>query len=112
MSATSVTGTGVGSVEGQNKGSKHFTVGTGRLIGPRVIGAGSATLSTGTVTVTLPALPSGTYVVMVSDASGTAAATSGTLTNTVGTSCVLTLKGTSSNTVNWVIVKTGQTVGS
>lgn len=107
MGATSVTGVGVGSVEGQNKGSKHWTVGTNRLIGPRVMAAGQATLSSGTKTVTLPALPTGSYLVVCTDASGTAAATSGTLANTAGTSCVLTLKGTSSNTVNWVIVKIG-----
>lgn len=111
MGATSVTGVGVGSVEGQNKGSKHWTVGTARLIGPRVVAAGSVALSSGAASVTLPALPTGSYVVLVSDASGTPAATSGSLVNTAGTSCVVSLDGTGTNTVHWVIVKAGQTVG-
>jgi hypothetical protein len=110
MGASSVTGVGYGSVEGQNKGSKHWTVGTGRLIGPRVVAAGTATLTSGAATVTLPALPSGSYVVLVTDTNASATAVSGSVVNTVGTSCVVTLAGTGSHVLAWAIVKTGKEV--
>lgn len=112
MGASSVTGVGVGSVEGQNKGSKNMTLGTARLIGPRIVAAGTATLVSGAATVVLPALGSTSgYVVMVSDASGTAAATSGTLATVAGTSTTLTLAGTGTHLLVWAVVKTGLNVG-
>lgn len=112
MGATSVTGIGAGSVEGQNKGSKHMSLGTARLIGPRVVAAGTATLASGTVTIVLPALPATSgYVVLVTDQGGTAAAVAGAITTVAGTSTTLVLKGTGTNTVAWAIVKTGLNVG-
>lgn len=110
MGASSVTGVGYGSVEGVNAGSKHSTIGVGRLLGPKVMAADAATLATGTATVVLPKLAGNAtdYIVMVSDASGTAAATSGTLA--FGTNdTTLTLKGTGTNAVVWTIIKRGLT---
>ena len=108
MGATSVTGVGYGSADGKNKGSAHMTLDVGNLIGPRIMGAGSATLSSGSATVILPALDGVTadYFVICSDASGTAAATSGTLAIS-GSTTTLTLKGTGTNAVKWAIVKVG-----
>ena len=108
MAATSVTGTGMGSADGANKGSDHMTLGVGRLIGPRVMAAGTAVLSSGTLDVILPALDgvTGDYMVLCGDASGTAAATSATIAIS-GTTTTLTLKGTGTNTVKWAVIKVG-----
>lgn len=110
MGASSVTGVGPGSVEGKNQGSKHWTVGVGRLLGPKVMAADAATLAGGAATVVLPKLSGNVsdYIVMVSDASGTAAAVSGTIAlNTNDTT--LTLAGTGTNAVVWSIIKRGLT---
>lgn len=108
MGASSVTGVGQGSVEGQDKGSKHFTVGANRLVGPRIIAAGTATSASGTATVLLPLL-SGVatdYLVICGDTHATAAATSGSVAfNTNDTT--LTLKGTDTHVLTWTIVKKG-----
>jgi hypothetical protein len=108
MGATSVTGVGNGSVEGVDAGSKHFSVSTTRLVGPRIMAADVATLSSGTATVKLPLFSGvvGDYVVMISDASGTAAATSATMSFGTNVTTV-TLKGTSTNVVNWAVLKQG-----
>jgi hypothetical protein len=108
MTASSTQGVGHGSVQGYDAGSKHVTQSVSRLIGPRVMVCDTATLATGTATVKLPKLSGsvGDYAVFVSDASGTAAATSGTMS--FGTNdTTVTLKGTSTNVVNWSIVKQG-----
>jgi len=108
MAATSVTGVGLGSADGKNKGSSHMTLGVGHLIGPRVMAAGTATLAGGAATVVLEAMDgvSGDYIVVVGDASGTAAATSGTLAIT-STATTLTLAGTGTNSVTWAVIKLG-----
>lgn len=108
MAATSVTGKGPGSADGKNKGSGHMTLDVGNLIGPRVMAAGTATLSGGTVTVVLPAMAgvTGDYMVLCGDASGTAAATSATMVISA-TATTLTLKGTTTNTVKWAVIKIG-----
>lgn len=108
MAATSVTGTGLGAADGKNKGSEHMTLGVGHLIGPRVMASGTATLSGGAATVVLPAMDGVTadYIVIVGDASGTAAATSGTLAIT-STATTLTLAGTGTNAVTWMVAKVG-----
>ena len=108
MAATSATGTGLGAAAGQNKGSVHMTLGVGHLIGPRVMASGTETLSGGAATVVLPAMDgvAADYILMVGDASGTAAATSGTLAiNTNDTT--LTLAGTGTNSVTWAVMKIG-----
>lgn len=108
MAATSVTGKGPGSADGKNKGSAHMTLDVGNLIGPRVMAAGTATLSSGSASVILPALDGVTadYMVLCGDASGTAAATSATLAIS-GSTTTLTLKGTGTNTVKWAVIKIG-----
>lgn len=108
MGASSVTGVGLGSAESGNRGRKDFHVGVERLLGPRVMCAGIKALTGGAATVVLPKLPGVVtdYVVLVSDASGSAAATSGTLTfNTNDTT--VTLAGTGTNSLHWAIVKVG-----
>ena len=77
MGATSVTGVGQGSVEGQNMGSKSWTIGSSRVLGPRVVAAGTVTLSDTTGTVILPLFPGvvGNYICMVTDVNATPAAT-------------------------------------
>lgn len=108
MGATSVTGTGLGSAAGKNKGSEHMTLGVGHLIGPRIMAAGTATLSSGSATVVLPVFDGVTadYFVLCGDASGTAAATSATMAIT-SDATTLTLKGTSTNAVKWAVIKVG-----
>ena len=107
MAASSVTGTGYGSAEDYNRGRKENHIGVERLIGPRVVAAGSATLTTGAATVVLPLLPGAVtdYVVMVTDATA-AAACKGVLTfNTNDTT--ITLAGTSSDVLQWAIISVG-----
>ena len=108
MAATSVTGVGLGAADGKNKGSEHMTLGVGHLIGPRVMASGVATLSGGAASVVLPAMDgvAGDYILMVGDASGTAAATSGTMAIT-STATTLTLAGTGTNSVTWAVIKIG-----
>lgn len=109
MGASSVTGLGLGSVEGKNQGSKHWTVGVGRLVGPRVMAAGSATLSSGAADVVLPLLSGdeSDYIVLVNDATGAAAASGALAFNDVD--ATITLAGTGSHVVHWAIVKIGLT---
>ena len=52
MPASSVTGIGAGSAEGQNKGSERMTLGVQKLIGTRVVAAGRVVLASGVATVT------------------------------------------------------------
>ncbi len=54
MGATSVTGVGHGSAEGWNKGSEHMSLSVNNLIGPRVVAAGSATLSSNVISIQIP----------------------------------------------------------
>jgi hypothetical protein len=102
MGATSVTGKGRGSADGKNKGSAHMTLGVAHLIGPNIVAAGKATLSDGTVSLDLvPMDTSKTYVVLATDQSANAVAT-GTFVSSTGT---LTLKGTTTDVISYVIVK-------
>lgn len=108
MGASSVTGVGQGAVEGNNMGSKHFSVGANRLVGPRILAAGTATSASGTATVVLPKLDGSAtdYVVLVTDSHATAAAANGALAiNTNDTT--LTLKGTDTHVLQWTIIKIG-----
>ncbi len=106
MGATSVTGvSGPGAVDGRQKGSEHMSLGVNKLIGPRVVAAGSATIGGGgTVAVDYPTLggSASDYIVVATDTNGTVAAVNVTAFST----SQLTLKGTASHVINWVIVKT------
>jgi hypothetical protein len=107
MGATSVTGvSGAGAVDGLSKGSEHQSLGVGKLIGPRVVAAGSATVGGGgTVNVDFPTLPglAAQYVVLATDTNATVAA----VNVTAFTTSQLTLKGTATHVINWMIVKVG-----
>lgn len=113
MGATSVTGvSGPGSVSGINKGSEHMSLGVERLIGPRVVAAGTKTLTSTTGTVVIPALSGvvGDYVVMVSantSAHVYVSTAMAAVSDTGDWSFIIT--GGSGALVNWTIVKTGLT---
>ena len=71
--------------------------------------SGTVALATGAASVVLAAMPgvSADYIVIVGDASGSAAATSGTLAITADSDTTLTLAGTGSNVVKWTVIKIG-----
>lgn len=107
MGATSVTGvSGFGSVDGIQKGSEHMSLGVEKLIGPRVVSAGSATIGGGgTVTVDFPVLAgvASDYVAIANDTHSTVAAVNVTSLTT----SAIALKGTATHVVNWMIIKAG-----
>jgi hypothetical protein len=112
MSASSVTGVGVGSADGNNKGSQHMTLGVDHLIGPRVVNAGSVILSSGT-----PSTANVSFGTELSSATGyfvvatPVGATSGIANFSVATSVVattgftLTSNNNVTTTINWVLFK-------
>lgn len=110
MVATSVTGRGLGSADGKNKGSEHMTLGVEKLIGPRVVVADQVTLdSSGDATIKLPVLGgvAADYVVMAMDADASAAAAvAGSLAMDANAATV-TLKGPASGVVHYMLVKKG-----
>lgn len=107
MGATSVTGVGQGSVEGSNMGSKHWTVGVGRLLGPKVMAADVVTLSGAAATVKLPLLPGvvGDYIVLATDKTAAAAVKAVLTFNANDTT--ITFAGTSTDVIQWAIIKVG-----
>jgi hypothetical protein len=107
MGATSVTGVGQGSVEGSNMGSKHWTVGVGRLLGPKVMVADEVALATGAATVKLPLLPGvvGDYIVLATDKTAANAVRAVLTFNANDTT--ITFAGTGTNVVQYAIVKKG-----
>lgn len=66
MGATSVTGVGPGSAAGRTKGNEHMSLGVRRIIGPKVIAAGSVALSSNVATIQIPVLSATTsdYIVI------------------------------------------------
>ncbi len=110
MTATSVTGIGLGSADGSNKGSEHMTLGAAHLIGPRVVAADEATLDgSGDLTVILPILPgvSADYMVTATDSDIAAANAVGADIVITSTETTVTLIGAVDQTVSWVIMKRG-----
>jgi len=107
MGASSVTGVGPGSVEGLNQGSKHWTVGVGRLIGPRVVAAGTVTLDSGAATEVLPKLTGNAseYIVLATDQTAANAVSASLANNTNDTT--ITFAGTTTHVISWAIVKVG-----
>lgn len=107
MGATSVTGvSGHGVVDGWNKGSDHMSLGVTKLIGPRVVAAGTATIGGGgTVEVNIPELSgdSDEYIVLATDTNATVAA----VNVTAFALSAFTLKGTATHIINWAIIKVG-----
>ena len=111
MGATSVTGvSGPGSVEGLQKGSERMSLGIGKLVGPKVSAAGSATLVGTTGTVSFPALVGlpANYVVILTGNSATVPYVSTALA-TVGGSGDWSFVITAGNNavVGWAVVKMG-----
>lgn len=108
MGATSVTGVGQGSVEGLNMGSKHYTVGANRVLGPRVVAAGRVTLASGAASVVLPKLGGNAsdYIVVITAQGSTARSQAATLTqNTNDTT--LAIAGSGTDVVGWAIIRVG-----
>jgi hypothetical protein len=112
MGATSVTGVGPGSAESVSKGAAgRMTLSNSHLIGPHVVACGNGTLDgSGDLSVVLAGDIGGVaadYAVFATDttvAAATACAASLAVSSGVWT---LTLKGTASQTVSWMVVKTG-----
>ncbi len=107
MAASSVTGTGLGSVEGKNMGRKETTLAASRLIGPRVVAANEVTLSTGAATVLLPLLPGAVTDYIVTATDKTAAAAVRAYLTFEAEDTKITFAGTSSDVIQWQIVKKG-----
>lgn len=110
MGATSVTGVGVGSAIGANKGSEHVTLGVGKLIGPHIVAAGTETLSGTTATIELPAPASAVtgYAVFLSNNSSTHAyvSTAMAVSSETDTWSFVATAG-SGDIVKWMVVKLG-----
>ena len=113
MSATSVTGRGLGHAANV-KGSEHQTLGAEKLVGPRIVIADSATLddsTAGRATVILPLLSgvAGDYCVLATDSDSTSpSAVAAQLTlDTVNERTIVSLSGPTSGVVAYAIVKKG-----
>ena len=111
MGATSVTGTGHGSVEGKDMGRKEHTIGANRLIGPRVVVCDTVTLSGSSMPIILPPLPTSDWGYSVVATDNTAAAAVGAVLTTPtingDATTSLVLSGTSGHVVSYMIVKQG-----
>jgi hypothetical protein len=110
MTATSVTGRGLGSADKKNKGSEHMTLGAEKLIGPRVVAADSVTLDgSGDASIKLPVLTGAAadYVVMALDADTTAAAAVAATLAMDTTATTVTFKGPASGVLYYSIIKKG-----
>ena len=113
MTATTVTGRGLGAADGQNKGSEHMTLGAGHLVGPRVVIAADGTLDgSGDLVVEYPSLDGtvGDYIAMAADADAAAANAVGVELAMDSTSTTVTLKGSASQVVNYSVVKKGMAI--
>lgn len=109
MGATSVTGvSGSGSVAGKQKGSEEMSLGVAKLIGPRVVVAGTVTLVGGAATVNFPPIidVASNYIGMAMDTTAAAAVAVTSLPQDANSHIVgLVLAGTGTHVVNWMIVK-------
>ena len=113
MAATTVTGRGLGSADGQNKGSAHQTLGVGHLIGPRCVIAADATLDgSGDAAPVWPVLDGtvGDYVVMATENDAAAAAAVAASLAMDATSTTVTLKGPASTVVSYSVIKKGMAI--
>ena len=87
-----------------------MTLGAAHLIGPRVVAADIGTLDgSGNLDVILPVLPgvSADYIVSATDATVVAATNVGAAIVITATETTVTLIGTASQAVSWVIMKRG-----
>lgn len=112
MGATSITGVGLGSADQNQKGSEHLSVGSNKIIGPRVVYANTVTLDgSGNATMQLPALKgaAANYIVVCTDNNTSAAAAVGAALSfqTNPNYTQVTVKGTASHTIQVAILKVG-----
>lgn len=124
MGATSVTGVGPGSAEGQAKGPKERNfVGVEKLIGPRVVAAGVDALVGGALSITLPEpLPGFTPASVAGSTPGNDYVVLARAANAVTVTKVesdedgdtnndhlagFNLAGTGTDLVDWVVIKVG-----
>jgi hypothetical protein len=111
MGASSVTGiSGPGSVAGNQKGSEHMSLGVNKLIGPRVVAAGSETLVGTTGVVEIPELPGvpADYIVMTTGVSATVSRVTTPLAAVANTDTWnFTITGGSGEVVHWTVIKKG-----
>lgn len=111
MGASSVTGvSGVGSAAGNQKGSEHMSLGVNKLIGPRVMAAGSETLVGTTGVVEIPELAGvvGDYCIQLTGVSTTVPYVSTALAAVGSTDTWnFTITGGSGEVVHWSVVKKG-----
>lgn len=107
MSASSVTGVGHGSAEGNDAGRKDYSVSVARLLGPRVMAADVVTLSSGAATVILPLLSGvvADYIVLATDKTATNAVKA---VLTFGANdATITFAGTTSDVIQWAVIRVG-----
>lgn len=99
MGAYSVTGVGQGSALGMTKGGDNMSLGVDKLIGPRIVYAGSVALVGGAATWNFPAtVPgvAGDYVVITNATSHSSATM---------TTSTITFAGTGTQTVSFIVVR-------
>lgn len=110
MSATSVTGKGLGSADKKQKGSEHARLGGEKLIGPRCVAVGTVTLDgSGNASIVLPVLTGVTanYLVFANDQNTAAAAAVGASLSISASATTLTIKGTASHVISYAVLKVG-----
>ena len=111
MTATSVTGHGLGSAETTSRGPKERNfVGGEKILGPRVVAVGSKVLDgSGDATVVLPAFSGVTtdYVVLATDSDVTGATAVTAALVITSTATTLTFKGTATNVIAYSVMKVG-----
>lgn len=107
MSASSVTGVGHGSAEGNDAGRKDYSLSVARLLGPRVIAADVVTLATGAATVILPLLSGAVtdYIVLATDK--TADQSVKAVLSFNANDATITFAGTSSDVIQWAVIRVG-----
>jgi hypothetical protein len=110
MTATTVTGRGLGSADKKGKGDEHLRVGAEKLIGPRAVAIGKFTLDgSGDGTVKLPVLTgtAANYLVLANDTNTSAAAAVGASLAIGSGVTTLTLKGTAAHVISYGVFKLG-----
>lgn len=111
MAASSVTGTGIGSADGQNKGSEHMTLGVSHLIGTRLVVANRVTLAGGVATVTFPVPLAGdkaNYIVICNALNSTTVARPTILNNDAnGNFASFAVAGGTTDVIYYIVSKVG-----
>jgi hypothetical protein len=110
MSASYAAGTapGPGSAEPNGKGSTRDSMTVDKLIGPRVVAAGTVTLSSGTATVTFPQpmpLAASNYIVVTQQFNSSNSTRCTSKTDSSSKFSSFAVAGTSSDVVQWLVIK-------